>query len=121
MLRLSNLTTRHGLILTHDLVATAAAVVVAFYIRFEGAGLEERWPLPTYTQMTPVPFDAVRKQLSSKDWYDKVIAIRFFERKGSGEDVKQLEALKSDSAAVNCAVSKLTNTGSSSMTTRGIK
>ncbi|MET0344093.1 MAG: hypothetical protein ABW252_23970 [Polyangiales bacterium] len=54
-------------------------------------------------QMTPVPFDAVRKQLSSKDWYDKVIAIRFFERKGSGEDVKQLEALKSDSAAVKGA------------------
>ena len=31
------------LILTHDLLATAAAVVASFFIRFEGAGLAERW------------------------------------------------------------------------------
>jgi O-antigen biosynthesis protein WbqV len=31
------------LILAHDLLATAAAVVASFFIRFEGAGLAERW------------------------------------------------------------------------------
>jgi HEAT repeat protein len=51
-------------------------------------------------QMTPVPMDAVRKQLTSKDWYAQVIAIRFFERKGSGEDVKQIEALKGEATPV---------------------
>ena len=31
------------LILLHDLVATAAAVVASFFIRFEEGGLAERW------------------------------------------------------------------------------
>jgi len=42
MVKLLNLTSRSVLILVHDLLATAAAVVVTFYIRFEGAGLAER-------------------------------------------------------------------------------
>jgi FlaA1/EpsC-like NDP-sugar epimerase len=33
---------RRALIIAHDLIATAAAVVASFYIRFEVAGLEER-------------------------------------------------------------------------------
>jgi len=40
-----NFTPRMGLILVHDLVAAVAAVVAAFYIRFEAAGLVERWGL----------------------------------------------------------------------------
>jgi FlaA1/EpsC-like NDP-sugar epimerase len=43
MLRLSTFTPRMWLILTHDLLATAAAVVASFFIRFEEAGLAERW------------------------------------------------------------------------------
>jgi O-antigen biosynthesis protein WbqV len=43
MIRLSTYTPRMWLILTHDLLATAAAVVASFFIRFEGAGLAERW------------------------------------------------------------------------------
>jgi hypothetical protein len=54
-------------------------------------------------QMTPPPVDAVRAQLRSANWYARVIAIRFFERKGNGEDVKQLEALSSDKAAIKGA------------------
>ncbi|HUI95503.1 MAG TPA: nucleoside-diphosphate sugar epimerase/dehydratase [Xanthobacteraceae bacterium] len=45
MIRFPNFTTRMGLILAHDLIATAVAVVASFYIRFEGAGLAARWPV----------------------------------------------------------------------------
>jgi FlaA1/EpsC-like NDP-sugar epimerase len=43
MLRLSAFTPRMWLILAHDLLATAAAVVASFFIRFEAGGLAERW------------------------------------------------------------------------------
>jgi FlaA1/EpsC-like NDP-sugar epimerase len=45
MIRLSTFTPRMWLILTHDLLATAAAVVASFFIRFEEGGLAERWQL----------------------------------------------------------------------------
>jgi O-antigen biosynthesis protein WbqV len=45
MIRFSNFTPRMGLILAHDLIATAIAVLASFYIRFEGAGLAARWPV----------------------------------------------------------------------------
>jgi FlaA1/EpsC-like NDP-sugar epimerase len=45
MIRLSTFTPRMWLILIHDLLATAAAVVASFFIRFEEAGLAERWQL----------------------------------------------------------------------------
>src|SRR5271157_745167 len=37
-----NLGLRKALVIVHDLVATAAAVVASFYFRFEAAGLMER-------------------------------------------------------------------------------
>jgi O-antigen biosynthesis protein WbqV len=40
-----NLTPRMILILIHDLLAAVAAVVAAFYLRFEAPGLAERWDL----------------------------------------------------------------------------
>ncbi|WP_426408153.1 SDR family NAD(P)-dependent oxidoreductase [Bradyrhizobium ganzhouense] len=46
MTRLSHLTLRNFLIALHDVVATAAALFVAFYLRFEGgAGFTARLPL----------------------------------------------------------------------------
>ncbi|HEY4919142.1 MAG TPA: nucleoside-diphosphate sugar epimerase/dehydratase [Xanthobacteraceae bacterium] len=45
MIRFSNFTPRMGLILAHDLIVTAVAVLASFYIRFEGAGLAVRWPV----------------------------------------------------------------------------
>src|SRR6267378_729811 len=45
MIRLSNFTPRMGLILAHDLIATALAVIASFYIRFEETGLATRWSL----------------------------------------------------------------------------
>ena len=41
MTRMS-LTPRQMLIVTHDLLATAAAIIMSFYIRFEAIGLESR-------------------------------------------------------------------------------
>jgi FlaA1/EpsC-like NDP-sugar epimerase len=43
MIFLSSFTPRMWLILLHDLLATVAAVVASFFIRFEGEGLAERW------------------------------------------------------------------------------
>ena len=61
MIRLSNFTPRMGLILAHDLIATAVAVLASFYIRFEGAGLAVRWPvlivmLPAFVAYAGVVF-----------------------------------------------------------------
>ena len=42
MIRLPRLTSRQILIVLHDLVATAAAIVVTFLMRFEDAALNER-------------------------------------------------------------------------------
>jgi O-antigen biosynthesis protein WbqV len=43
MIRLPRLTPRQMLIVAHDLIATAAAIVAAFFVRFEEKGLVERW------------------------------------------------------------------------------
>jgi O-antigen biosynthesis protein WbqV len=43
MIRLSTFTPRMWLILAHDLLATAAAVIASFFIRFEETGLTDRW------------------------------------------------------------------------------
>ncbi len=42
---LPTFTPRTALILAHDLVATAAAIIVTFYLRFEGPGLAQRQDL----------------------------------------------------------------------------
>jgi FlaA1/EpsC-like NDP-sugar epimerase len=41
-LRLPKFTSRKALIIIHDLIATVAAIVASFYIRFEGGGLHAR-------------------------------------------------------------------------------
>ena len=45
MFPFANFTPRMALILAHDLLAAVAAVLAAFYIRFEAPGLAERWHL----------------------------------------------------------------------------
>jgi O-antigen biosynthesis protein WbqV len=45
MIGFSKFTPRMWLILAHDLLATAAAVVASYFIRFEAAGLEANWRL----------------------------------------------------------------------------
>src|SRR6195256_4158288 len=45
MTRLSQLTFRNYLIATHDMLATATALLASFYLRFEGEALYDRLPL----------------------------------------------------------------------------
>lgn len=45
MIRFRQLTSRNLLVVAHDLITTAAAIIASFYIRFEGPGLAMRWPL----------------------------------------------------------------------------
>src|SRR5260221_297860 len=45
IIRMPRLTSRQILIVVHDLVATAAAIVASFYIRFEEPGLVDRLQL----------------------------------------------------------------------------
>src|SRR5438552_4037761 len=45
MMRLSNLTLRNAMIAVHDALATTLAVLVSFYLRFEGDLFSERLPL----------------------------------------------------------------------------
>ena len=45
---LKNFTPRMALILAHDLMAAVAAVLAAFYIRFELAGIAKRWDILLY-------------------------------------------------------------------------
>ncbi|MGO8908952.1 MAG: SDR family NAD(P)-dependent oxidoreductase [Bradyrhizobium sp.] len=45
MMRLPNLTLRNALIVTHDALVTALAVLASFYLRFEGDLLTDRLPL----------------------------------------------------------------------------
>src|ERR1700761_4090191 len=45
MTRLSSLTSRNALIALHDALATAAALIVSFYVRFDGVDFYERLPL----------------------------------------------------------------------------
>jgi O-antigen biosynthesis protein WbqV len=43
MIRLPSLTSRQYLIVAHDLLATAVAILATFYVRFEAPGFIERW------------------------------------------------------------------------------
>ena len=51
-------------------------------------------------QMTPLPTTTVRGQLNSGSWWNRVIALRFFERKGSKDDLKRMKSLAGDGAKV---------------------
>ena len=50
-------------------------------------------------QMSPLPNDAVRPQLQSPHWFLRVLALRYFERKGTANDVAAMQALATDPAA----------------------
>src|ERR1700687_145707 len=59
MIRLTKFTPRMGLILAHDLIATAVAIIASFYIRFEDAGLAERWRVLIIMLPAPLVYAAV--------------------------------------------------------------
>jgi hypothetical protein len=51
-------------------------------------------------QMSPLPSAQARRLLESSNWYARVTAVHFFERKGTQDDVKKLDAVKADKASV---------------------
>jgi len=86
------------------LMSGGAGVMSEFFSRLPSGGEYPPEELEGYAtrigQMSPAPMDTMRKALDSSNWYVKVIAIRFLERKGTLEDVKRLEALRGDKASV---------------------
>jgi len=50
--------------------------------------------------MSPLPTQVVRGQLSSPQWFDRVIALRYFERKGEEGDIRAMQRLTRDQAEV---------------------
>jgi hypothetical protein len=51
-------------------------------------------------QMTPLPTAVASSQLSSPDWWDRVIALHFFERKGNEADAVNMSRLLNDGTPV---------------------
>jgi hypothetical protein len=51
-------------------------------------------------QMSPAPHDAALAELQSADWWDNVIALDYFQRKGTESDVAVMEPLTKNSTAV---------------------
>jgi hypothetical protein len=51
-------------------------------------------------QMTPAPRQYALAQLQSPNWWDNVIALNYFQRKGSDADIALMEPLKGNSSSV---------------------
>lgn len=51
-------------------------------------------------QMAPLPTTSIRGQLKSPNWWNRVVALRFFERKGGKDDLKRMKSLTGDGAKV---------------------
>jgi hypothetical protein len=63
------------------------------YAREELTGYAKR-----LSQMSPPPTEMLRGQLKSSDWWDRVIALRYLERRGTKDDVSRIEKLAGDKA-----------------------
>lgn len=50
--------------------------------------------------MSPPPTAAVRAELAAPEWWNRVIALKYFERKGTASDVSQMERLRGDDTKV---------------------
>jgi hypothetical protein len=81
------------------------AVLEEFFLKLPGGeAAYEPEELDGYAgrmgQMTPLPVAAAAARLGSPNWWDRVIALKFFQRKGGPADVARLERLVADSALV---------------------
>ncbi len=52
------------------------------------------------SQMTPPPTSTMKRQLTSSKWWNRVIALRFLERRGQKGDTAAMKRLSGDSAKV---------------------
>lgn len=53
------------------------------------------------SQMTPQPTSTVLVLLNSQQWWNRVVALRYLERRGGAADVPAMQRLKSDGNAVS--------------------
>lgn len=53
------------------------------------------------SQMRPPPTDFINTQLASRNWYDRVIALYFWEKRATADDLPRITALESDAAATS--------------------
>lgn len=53
------------------------------------------------SQMRPPPTDFIMGQLRSSDWFDRIVALYFLEKRATAEDVPRITALAHDSAATS--------------------
>ncbi len=66
------------------------------YAREELYGYGER-----LSQLRPPPADLMNAQLRASEWYRRVIALYYWERRAEDGDIARIRALASDSAATN--------------------
>jgi hypothetical protein len=81
-----------------------AAVVNDFFSRLPSGGEYPPEELEGYAtrlgQISPAPTEQVKAQLNASNWYAKVIALRYFERKGGADDIKRIDGLSADKTAI---------------------
>ncbi len=53
------------------------------------------------SQMRPPPTDFINEQLRSTDWCDRIVALYFYEKRATAEDVARITALAHDAAATH--------------------
>ena len=63
------------------------------YAREELYGYGER-----LSQMRPPPTDFINGQLRSSEWYDRIVALYFWEKRAEAGDIPRVEGLANDSA-----------------------
>jgi len=83
MIRLSAFTPRMWLILAHDLLVTATAVVASFFIRFEETGLIERWRflaivLPAFVVYSGFVYVLVAPNVYGTFFFGKITIILYW-------------------------------------------
>lgn len=79
------------------------SVLAEFFSKLPGEDAEyEPEELEGYAarmgQMSPLPSAIAAAQLKSPDWWDRVIALNYFERKGGAEAIALIEPLLGDTA-----------------------
>jgi hypothetical protein len=81
-----------------------SSVVQDFFARLPSNGDYPPEELEGYatrlSQISPAPNVTLLTQLNSSNWYAKVIALRYFERKGGADDIKRIDGLTADKSAV---------------------
>ncbi len=95
-----------------------AEIVGQFFKKLPSRAAYEPEELEGYatrlSQMTPPPGSTMTAKLRSRNWWEKVIALKYLERRGTAEDIASVERMKSDRSSVqgsNWARKKMATVG----------